>query len=318
MTRAMFVVVDGPPASGKSTLAPPLAKALSLPLVSKDTVKDAFMAVIPPADVEGSRQIGRAAVAALLAVAAQSPIGAVLESNFYRSRALEDLARLPGQVIEVFCQCDERTARQRYRRRAGTRAAGHFDELRTDDELWDEEVSRPVAGGWPVIEVDTTAALDIGGVVVAVQAAVRQTAATAPRGTASPVRTSGLLRYVDAVTVRVPDVEAGLAFYRDVLGQELLWRNDAVGQVGLGTPDSATEIVLTTTFGYEPNWKVASADAAAAAFAAAGGRIISGPTDIPIGRLAVVEDPFGNLLVLLDSTKGVYRTDADGNVVGVG
>ena len=78
MGEAVFVVVDGPPASGKSTLAPQLAHALGLPLVAKDTIKDAFIAVLPPADVEGSRQVGRAAVGALLAVAAQSPIGAVL------------------------------------------------------------------------------------------------------------------------------------------------------------------------------------------------------------------------------------------------
>jgi hypothetical protein len=31
----------------------------------------------------------------------------------------------------------------------------------------------------------------------------------------------------------------------------------------------------------------------------------------------VVVDPFGNSLVVLDSTKGTYRTDAAGNVTGV-
>ena len=41
------------------------------------------------------------------------------------------------------------------------------------------------------------------------------------------------------------------------------------------------------------------------------------PADIPIGRLAVVEDPFGNRLVLLDSTKGAYDSDASGAVTGV-
>ena len=41
------------------------------------------------------------------------------------------------------------------------------------------------------------------------------------------------------------------------------------------------------------------------------------PADIPIGRLAVVEDPFGNRLVLLDSTKGTYDTDESGAVTGV-
>ncbi|HLI01838.1 MAG TPA: VOC family protein, partial [Acidimicrobiales bacterium] len=95
------------------------------------------------------------------------------------------------------------------------------------------------------------------------------------------------LQYVDAVTVPVPDLESGMAFYCDVLGHEVLWRNEAAGQVGLATPRSATEIVLTTEQPYEPDWKVASADAAAELFLAGGGRVVAGPRDIPIGRLAV-------------------------------
>jgi predicted enzyme related to lactoylglutathione lyase len=126
-----------------------------------------------------------------------------------------------------------------------------------------------------------------------------------------------LLQYVDAVTVPVPDLDRGMAFYRDVLGHQLIWRSDAAGQAGLRTPGSGTEIVLTTRQGYEPDWKVASADAAAEAFAANGGRVLVEPADIPIGRLAVVEDPFGNRLVLLDSTKGTYDTDESGAVTGV-
>lgn len=128
----------------------------------------------------------------------------------------------------------------------------------------------------------------------------------------------GLLQYVDAVTIRVPDLEAGLAFYRDRLGHELIWRNDALGQAGLRTPGSSTEIVLTTRFTYEPNWKVDSVTHAAAAFREQGGRVIAGPDDIPIGQVVVVEDPFGNRLVLLDTTKGSYGTDTEGNVTGVG
>ena len=133
----------------------------------------------------------------------------------------------------------------------------------------------------------------------------------------NPLAMTGLLHYVDAVTFRVPDLDAGLAFYRDRLGHELIWRNDAVGQAGLRTPDSATEVVLATTLCYEPNWKVSSVQDAAAVFVANGGRIVAAPHDIPIGQLAVVEDPFGNVLVLLDSTTGTYQTDADGNVTGV-
>jgi predicted enzyme related to lactoylglutathione lyase len=126
-----------------------------------------------------------------------------------------------------------------------------------------------------------------------------------------------LLLYLDAVTVPVPDLDEGMAFYCGVLGHHLLWRNDALGQAGLSTPQSSTEIVLTTQQPYEPDWKVASADAIAEVFRARGGKVLMEPIDIPIGRLAVVEDPFGNRLVVLDSTKGTYRTDQTGFVVGV-
>ena len=48
-------------------------------------------------------------------------------------------------------------------------------------------------------------------------------------------------------TVPVPDLDTGLRFYRDFLGHELRWRNDAIGQAGLGMPSGGTEIVLTTS-----------------------------------------------------------------------
>lgn len=37
---------------------------------------------------------------------------------------------------------------------------------------------------------------------------------------------SPLLCAVDAVTIPLQSVDAGLAFYRDVLGQGLIWQND--------------------------------------------------------------------------------------------
>jgi predicted enzyme related to lactoylglutathione lyase len=126
-----------------------------------------------------------------------------------------------------------------------------------------------------------------------------------------------LFQKIDAVTVAVPDLDSGLRFYRDRLGHELRWRNDDIGQAGLGLPASDTEIVLATDQKYEPNWLVASADEATRVVVAAGGRLISGPFDIPVGRAAVVADPFGNTLVMLDLSKGTYVTDATGRVTGL-
>ncbi len=171
-TRSLYVVVSGPPASGKTTLARDLAPRLGLPLLAKDTIKQALMSVLDVSDVEASRRLGRASAAALLAVAAESGCG-VLESVWYRSRALPALAGLPGAVVEVFCRCDEATLRRRYRARAGTRSAGHFDDQRLPDELWNADIGEPVAGGWPVIEVDTAGPVDIGALVARVLAATR-------------------------------------------------------------------------------------------------------------------------------------------------
>jgi predicted enzyme related to lactoylglutathione lyase len=127
----------------------------------------------------------------------------------------------------------------------------------------------------------------------------------------------GLLRKVDAVTVRVPDVDAGLAFYVDVLGHRVKWRNDAVGQAGLELPDSDTELVLTIEHGYEPNWLVDSVEAAVETFRTNGGTVVTEPFDVPVGRIGVVLDPFGNALVLIDLSKGTYATNAAGAVTGL-
>ena len=117
---------------------------------------------------------------------------------------------------------------------------------------------------------------------------------------------------------RSPILMRGLRFYRDALGHQLRWRNDRLGQAGLGLPGSDTELVLTTELAYEPNWLVTSADDAAAVIAAAGGRVVVAPFDIPVGRVVVVADPFGNTLVLMDLSKGRYVTDSAGYVTAVG
>jgi catechol 2,3-dioxygenase-like lactoylglutathione lyase family enzyme len=131
------------------------------------------------------------------------------------------------------------------------------------------------------------------------------------------VTNDGLLKRVDAVTVRVPDLASGIRFYRDVLGHRLTWRNDAVGQAGLALPDGDSELVLTTQLSYEPNWLVQHVDESVAIFLRHGGELVTAPFDIPVGRAGVVRDPFGNTLVLVDLSKGVYTTDASGTVTGL-
>jgi predicted enzyme related to lactoylglutathione lyase len=125
-----------------------------------------------------------------------------------------------------------------------------------------------------------------------------------------------LLGKVDCIRLSVPDLEEGLAFYRDKLGHQLIWRTEE--SAGLQMPGTDTEVVLhTEPRGVEVDFKVDSADAAADRFRVSGGEVVVPPFDIRIGRCAVVRDPWGNELVLLDSSKGLLVTDEEGNVVGV-
>jgi predicted enzyme related to lactoylglutathione lyase len=124
-----------------------------------------------------------------------------------------------------------------------------------------------------------------------------------------------LLRKVDCVRFYVNNLEAGLAFYRDQLGHELIWRTETAA--GLRLPESDAEIVIQTEDQrQEVDFLVESADRAVQFIEQAGGRVIVPPFDIQIGRCAVVEDPWGNPLVVLDTSKGLLKTDSDGNVTG--
>jgi predicted enzyme related to lactoylglutathione lyase len=126
----------------------------------------------------------------------------------------------------------------------------------------------------------------------------------------------GLLRKLDSVQLPVPDLEGGLAFYRDRLGHQLIWQTEHAA--GLRLADSDSELVLQTQRPQpEVDFLVRSVDQAAAQLTAAGGTVVVEPSDIPVGRVAVVADPFGNPLTILDLTRGRYRTDTDGNVTGV-
>jgi hypothetical protein len=49
----------------------------------------------------------------------------------------------------------------------------------------------------------------------------------------------------------------------------------------------------------------------------AGGTVLTEPVQMPVGRLAVVTDAFGNALILLDLSAGHYATDATGRVTGL-
>ena len=124
-----------------------------------------------------------------------------------------------------------------------------------------------------------------------------------------------LFRKLDNHLLRVTDLDAAIAFYRDRLGHELLWHDESAA--GFALPETDAELVVHLEIGPETDILVDDVEAAVAAFLRAGGKVIEPPFDIPIGRCARLKDPFGNVLVILDQSKGRLRTGPDKRVIGV-
>jgi glucokinase len=161
--RELFVVVSGAPGSGKSTLARQLASALGLPLFMKDTIKEALGDVLGAPDVAASKRLGAATMEALVAVARDNA-GGVIESTWIPELARAQLDGV-APIVEVLCDVPLEVALDRYGKRAGTRHPVHFDaEQPFDAHGWQQRAS-PIAGGWPVIRVDTTQEVDVDALV---------------------------------------------------------------------------------------------------------------------------------------------------------
>jgi predicted kinase len=158
-----LVLVTGPPASGKTTLAQPLARQLGLPLLGKDTIKEALFDALGSGDRAWSRRLGAASYAVLLELARELP-AAVLDANFYPDHG-PGLLQACQRPIEVFCRCPAAEVNCRFTRRAPGRHPGHVDHV-LDEPLkaaLDGGVG-PLGLGGPVLEVDTSSPVDVAAV----------------------------------------------------------------------------------------------------------------------------------------------------------
>jgi predicted kinase len=155
----MFVVVSGLPGSGKSTIAPPLAAALGLPLIARDSIKEALWDALGPGDLAWSRKLGAASAEVFWRLAAEAREG-VLDNFFHRAFS-HRLVALPGPIVEVHCSCPGEVALDRYQLR--TRHPCHFDLTYGVDmfDTWMRTDAGPLALGGPLFVVDTTRPVDV-------------------------------------------------------------------------------------------------------------------------------------------------------------
>jgi glucokinase len=164
MKRALLV--NGVPASGKSTVARAVSQAEGWPLFTLDTVKEAFFAHLGTGDRDYNRLLGKASYQAIFAVIADCPdeTTAVIDAwfGFQPPEILtEHLARAGiAQTAEIWCHAPGPIVGERYRARLAERHDGHLGESYVPELIALADSAKPL-GPYPLFEIDTTRPLDL-------------------------------------------------------------------------------------------------------------------------------------------------------------
>ena len=164
--RKRVVMVNGVPASGKSSVSRALAGATGWPILTLDTIKNPFLIALPPGDRLFNRTLGRASYAAIFDLVADAPAGSsfIIDAwfGFQPREVLEQGLSRAGitDLAEVWCNAPPETVGARYATRLDQRPAGHPGADYVPELITLAERAAPT-GLAPHHDVDTTQPLDL-------------------------------------------------------------------------------------------------------------------------------------------------------------
>ena len=156
-----LILVNGVPASGKSTVARAISEAGQWPLLTLDTIKEALFAHLGTGDREHNRLLGRASYQAMFELAGDFPDGSttVMDAWF----GFQPLDVLQGHIVragspavrQIWCSAPPEVIGERYRSRVAHRSVGHLG-LDYVPELTALATRASALTNFPTLTVDTT------------------------------------------------------------------------------------------------------------------------------------------------------------------
>jgi len=111
---------------------------------------------------------------------------------------------------------------------------------------------------------------------------------------------------IDSIMFYVSDLEKAAKFYEDVLGLKRVWTDKEEGMIGLVFKESDSEIVIhndSTMTNPSFSFLVENVKEFCDEYEKKGHQLIQKPFDVRCGKFAVLADPDGNELPIIDLTK---------------
>jgi glucokinase len=161
-----LVLVNGVPASGKSTVARAVSQAMCWPLLTLDTVKEAFFSHLGTGDRDYNRMLGKASYQAMFALIADWPADSVVCIDAWFGFQPVNILHQhltgvgPCVVTEIWCHAPPELIGDRYRARLLERHGGHLG-LDYVPELIELAAKAKPLGLFPLLNIDTTQKLDV-------------------------------------------------------------------------------------------------------------------------------------------------------------
>ena len=178
-TGKRLVMVNGVPASGKSSVARNVSKATGWTLLTLDTIKNPFLEFIEGVDRPFNRILGRASYKSIFATIAEAREGTTFVVDawfgFQPESTLREHLALAGisHLAELWCHAPAEEIGRRYEARAEQRPNGHPGAAYVPELIELARSAKAMALG-PVLSIDTTSTLATDKIVEWASAALEE------------------------------------------------------------------------------------------------------------------------------------------------